>query len=209
MVIQFAGGGDLFNLLEKRRRLPEDAVRIYVAEVVLAIEALHTQHICYRDLKPENILIGLDGKRCSFRASSSSSSFFSSCLICFFVSSVVMAISFSLLPSSPLGHILLADFGLGKPLPSSNWLSGSLCGTPEYLAPEMIQGHRYDAQDHVEQFRKGQAGRMISASDMKSLRVSIFINVCLLICRIIYRQGLSDSATSSLRFFDQWFLHPS
>lgn len=42
-------------------RLPVQAVRFFVAEVLLALEYLHAKGIVYRDLKPENILIRDDG----------------------------------------------------------------------------------------------------------------------------------------------------
>lgn len=48
LILRFAGGGDLFSQLEKRRRLPEDAARFYAAELVLALEALHRVHCVYR-----------------------------------------------------------------------------------------------------------------------------------------------------------------
>ncbi len=35
--------------------------RLYIAELVLAIEHLHKMDVIYRDLKPENILIDDDG----------------------------------------------------------------------------------------------------------------------------------------------------
>lgn len=61
LILKFAGGGDLFSQLDKRRRLPEDAARFYISELILAIEALHKHWIAYRDLKPENVLLSLDG----------------------------------------------------------------------------------------------------------------------------------------------------
>ncbi len=61
MILHFAGGGDLFSQLEKRRRLPEEAVRFYAAEILLALEVLHRSRVCYRDLKPENVLLTIDG----------------------------------------------------------------------------------------------------------------------------------------------------
>lgn len=41
--------------------MSEEDTRFYLAEVVLAVESLHTMNIIYRDLKPENILIDKDG----------------------------------------------------------------------------------------------------------------------------------------------------
>ena len=37
-----------------------DAAVFYLAEILMAIQELHSRNIIYRDLKPENIL--LDGK---------------------------------------------------------------------------------------------------------------------------------------------------
>ena len=37
-----------------------------------------------------------------------------------------------------LGYVLVADFGLAKLLKEDE-TTGTLCGTPEYLAPEMIE----------------------------------------------------------------------
>ena len=37
-----------------------------------------------------------------------------------------------------IGHVRLADFGFAKIVPDQTF---TLCGTPEYLAPETIQGN--------------------------------------------------------------------
>lgn len=36
------------------------------------------------------------------------------------------------------GHIKLADFGLSKVIVDKDELAYSMCGTPEYIAPEII-----------------------------------------------------------------------
>ena len=44
-----------------REKFSEDEARFYIAELVQAIEYLHSLNIIYRDLKPENILVDADG----------------------------------------------------------------------------------------------------------------------------------------------------
>lgn len=63
LVMEYAPGGDLHTLRQKQRGkyFPEQAVKFYVAEILLAMEYLHMLGIIYRDLKPENILVRDDG----------------------------------------------------------------------------------------------------------------------------------------------------
>eukprot|EP00467_Chlorarachnion_reptans_P020355 CAMPEP_0114520898 /NCGR_PEP_ID=MMETSP0109-20121206/19879_1 /TAXON_ID=29199 /ORGANISM="Chlorarachnion reptans, Strain CCCM449" /LENGTH=361 /DNA_ID=CAMNT_0001701929 /DNA_START=159 /DNA_END=1244 /DNA_ORIENTATION=+ len=42
------------------------------------------------------------------------------------------------------GHIRLTDFGLSKDSLKGNTLTHTFCGTPEYLAPEVVQGKPYN-----------------------------------------------------------------
>ncbi|XP_059241293.1 cAMP-dependent protein kinase catalytic subunit PRKX [Mustela nigripes] len=98
MLMEFVPGGELFSYLRNRGRFSSSTGLFYSAEIVCAIEYLHSREIVYRDLKPENILLDREG------------------------------------------HIKLTDFGFAKKLVDKTW---TLCGTPEYLAPEVIQskGH--------------------------------------------------------------------
>ena len=61
LVMDFVGGGDLFSLIEKKGRLPEDWARIYSAEIVLALQHLNEHGIISRDLKPENVMVAING----------------------------------------------------------------------------------------------------------------------------------------------------
>ncbi|XP_057537213.1 serine/threonine-protein kinase D6PKL1-like [Amaranthus tricolor] len=63
LVMEFCPGGDLHTLRQRQQGkfFTEQAVKFYVAEVLLALEYLHMLGIVYRDLKPENILVRDDG----------------------------------------------------------------------------------------------------------------------------------------------------
>lgn len=39
----------------KHRRFTEEVTKIYTAEIILGIEALHAKNILFRDLKPDNV----------------------------------------------------------------------------------------------------------------------------------------------------------
>ena len=45
-------------------RLSEERARIYLAELILAIEEVHRNGIVHRDIKPENVLIDKGGHAC-------------------------------------------------------------------------------------------------------------------------------------------------
>ena len=62
--MQFLRGGELFQHLRTVRRFDEERTKFYTAEIILAIEYLHSKDIIYRDLKPENILLDDEGHIC-------------------------------------------------------------------------------------------------------------------------------------------------
>jgi p90 ribosomal S6 kinase len=53
LVLDFLRGGDLFGRLAKEIMFTEEDVKFYMAELVLALDHLHSLGIIYRDLKPE------------------------------------------------------------------------------------------------------------------------------------------------------------
>jgi serine/threonine-protein kinase Psk1 len=62
LILEYAQGGELFHHLSMERMFPEDTARFYMAEMVLALEHLHTVvGVVYRDLKPENCLLDAEG----------------------------------------------------------------------------------------------------------------------------------------------------
>ena len=59
--MEFMKGGDLSSLLEQVGSFDEETAKYYLAQIVLALEYLHSKGIIHRDLKPDNILIDADG----------------------------------------------------------------------------------------------------------------------------------------------------
>ena len=57
----FIRGGELFYHMQKHKRFPEEWVKFYAAQMIVAIEYLHELGYMYRDLKPENVLVNEDG----------------------------------------------------------------------------------------------------------------------------------------------------
>lgn len=73
MVMEFCGGGDLFNLIVKpgwKRTLLAERFCIF-KQIAYGVKFLHDNDIVHRDLKPENILLNSDGlaKLCDFGVS--------------------------------------------------------------------------------------------------------------------------------------------
>lgn len=61
LILDYCPGGDLGEHLQKDKKFSEERVRLYLAEIILALENLHKRDIIFRDLKPDNIVLDADG----------------------------------------------------------------------------------------------------------------------------------------------------
>ncbi|KAG5233857.1 serine/threonine protein kinase [Salix suchowensis] len=127
--MEYLNGGDLYSLLRNLGCLDEDVARVYIAEVVLALEYLHSLRVVHRDLKPDNLLIAHDGHIK---------------LTDFGLSKVGLINSTNDLSGPAVsGTSMLVD---DEPqLPTSEHQQErrkkrSAVGTPDYLAPEILLG---------------------------------------------------------------------
>ena len=57
MILEYCGGGELFDFIIKRTRVQEPLARRLFKQICLTIEYIHSQGIVHRDLKPENLLL--------------------------------------------------------------------------------------------------------------------------------------------------------
>ncbi|XP_033922823.1 serine/threonine-protein kinase 32A isoform X1 [Melopsittacus undulatus] len=61
MVVDLLLGGDLRYHLQQNVRFQEGTVKLFICELVLALDYLQSRHIIHRDIKPDNILLDEHG----------------------------------------------------------------------------------------------------------------------------------------------------
>ena len=61
LILDYCPGGDLGKVLSREKRLTEDRAKMYLCEILLALEDLHKKDVIFRDLKPDNVVLDADG----------------------------------------------------------------------------------------------------------------------------------------------------
>lgn len=133
LVLEYCGGGDVQRLIRTRKdkRLSERLTRRLMRDLSAGLKFLWGQELIHRDIKPQNLLLTgalpLDELNDPARTPEEEAK--------------RQQIDF---PSEQFA-LKIADFGFARHLQTAS-LAETLCGSPLYMAPEILQHHRYDAK---------------------------------------------------------------
>ena len=57
IIFEYCAGGDLFQLIEQDKKLPEETIKKFGRDLAQGLYYLHSNSIIYADLKPSNVLM--------------------------------------------------------------------------------------------------------------------------------------------------------
>lgn len=126
----------------------EDRTRFYGAEIVSALDYLHSAKIVYRDLKVKPRPLQRRGRTWA-----------------------ELEVTFAFTSRPQLenlmldkdGHIKITDFGLCKEGITDTATMKTFCGTPEYLAPEVSHANQHTHPDRSGSFHFGEMTKALGA----------------------------------------------
>ncbi|KAH9756112.1 serine/threonine-protein kinase TIO [Citrus sinensis] len=122
VVTEFAQG-ELFEILEDDKCLPEEQVQSIAKQLVRALHYLHSNRIIHRDMKPQNILIGagsvvkVDSLKCAY---------------------------FVRLCDFGFARAMSANTVVLRSIKGLDGFETILIGTPLYMAPELVREQPYN-----------------------------------------------------------------
>jgi len=131
LILEYCAGGDLQRLIRTRKsgRLTERLARRLMRDLTSGLTFLARQQLIHRDIKPQNLLLtgmlplderndpcDTDGEEEARRVEN--------------------------FPSQEF-HLKIADFGFARHLQKTS-MADTLCGSPLYMAPEILQHKSYD-----------------------------------------------------------------
>lgn len=119
LVLEYCVGGDFSDYLRKhkRKRLSEDTARCFLRQLASGLKYLHSKNIIHRDLKPQNLLMAAKPGRSGSDNGDDSTRW----------------------------ELKIADFGFARFMEPQS-VASTLCGSPLYMAPEVLLCQPYDAK---------------------------------------------------------------
>ena len=129
LILEYCGGGDVQRLIRTRKagRLSERLARRLMRDLAAGLKFLWNQELIHRDIKPQNLLLTgplpLDEVNDPATLDVHEE--------------MRQAADFP----SELFVLKIADFGFARHLQSAS-LAETLCGSPLYMAPEILQHQR-------------------------------------------------------------------
>lgn len=231
LIMEFCELGDLSHFIKKRgivaghpathevvRKYPnapqsgglnEVLSRHFLQQLASALQFLRQANFVHRDVKPQNLLLlpspqWKDANKPSKQILSAS------------YDSLTPAAGLASLPM-----LKLADFGFARVLPSTS-LAETLCGSPLYMAPEILRYERYDAKadlwsvgtvlyemttgkppfragNHVELLRKIEAAE----DNIRFTRESVVSSEMKVLIRALLKRNPTERMS-----FENFFAHP-
>ncbi|USW57997.1 Putative serine/threonine-protein kinase Atg1 [Septoria linicola] len=203
LVMEYCQLSDLAQFMKKRHQLPslpetadifrkypnpeygglnEVLARHFLKQITSALQYLRSHNLIHRDIKPQNLLLNpaptymsrLKPEDVPLAASENS---------------LTPAVGVASLPM-----LKIADFGFARHLPSTS-MAETLCGSPLYMAPEILRYEKYDAradlwstgtvlhemivgkppfraQNHVDLLRKIEKANDVIVFDNKNMTIS-------------------------------------
>ncbi|KAH6672867.1 hypothetical protein B0J14DRAFT_482596 [Halenospora varia] len=154
LVMEYCELGDLSYFIKKRDKLGDNPalrdmvrkypmpaagglneviVRHFLKQLASAMEFLRDRNYIHRDVKPQNLLL-LPSPQYTKNATVKTN--------------IMEASAQALVPMvglTSLPMLKIADFGFARSLPSTS-LAETLCGSPLYMAPEILRYEKYDAK---------------------------------------------------------------
>jgi novel protein kinase C delta type len=128
-LMEFLNGGDLMFHIVESKKFSEDRARFYSSEILCGLQYLHSEDIIYRFLI-SFFIISILINQISISISISNSN-----------SNRDLKLDNVILDHN--GHCKISDFGMCKKV-GPGGKAQTFCGTPDYIAPEILKGHSYN-----------------------------------------------------------------
>jgi serine/threonine-protein kinase ULK/ATG1 len=153
-VLEYCAGGDLSEFIKRRGRVTEAVARNFMVQLAAGLRAMRAQNLIHRDLKPQNLLLTTpnpvppggdttgdgdgdgDGDRDGNEGGGGGRD------------AETMSPPTAATADAGAGGgatLKIADFGFARYMHPTG-MAETLCGSPLYMAPEILSYQKYDAK---------------------------------------------------------------